>query len=220
MPNITLEDYVNTYRNKIGGFRVSSANANIMNIIRNKSVQIPTNNKFSFLNPTLKTNISMVHIVKSNAVYEKKSSPVINIKSLNIKNMDSEKFNYSSYHNLMCATWKNIMLVYTLYSKSFIDLDVSDIIFPPTPTKGGGVSDVELTLVSGKYYKISLKNSDEIKMSSVENLPASLNFDPVENSILGVVFLTGITISDITLTDKTKMKLTFNVIPSSLSDNI
>ena len=56
MANITLEDYVNTYRNKIGGFRVSSTNTNIMNINRNKIIQNPDSNKLSFLQTSFRRN--------------------------------------------------------------------------------------------------------------------------------------------------------------------
>ncbi|WP_123053163.1 hypothetical protein [Clostridium sp. JN-1] len=220
MANITLEDYVNTYRNKIGGFRVSSANTNIMNISRKRSVQIPNNNKFSFLETAVKVKVSRMYIIKSDVAYKKQSSPVINIVSMNIKKKNNEEFNYSNYHNFIYTTWKNIMMVDTLYSKSIISLDISDIVFPPVPTKGRGITDIELTLISGKHYKIVLKNSDKVGISSVENLPASLSFDSAENSIEGVVFLTGTTISNITLSDKTEIKLTFNVIPASLSDGI
>ncbi|WP_155594197.1 hypothetical protein [Clostridium tyrobutyricum] len=211
---------MNTYRNKIGGFRVSSANTNIMNIGRKRSVQTPSNNKFSFLKTAVKSNVSRMHIIKNDAVYKEQSSPVINIMSMNIKKKDNEEFNYSSYHNFMYTTWKNIMLVDTLYSKSIINLDISDIVFPPVPIKGGGITDMELTLISGKRYKIVLRDSDKVGISSVENLPASLSFDSAGNSIEGVVFLIGTTISSITLSDKTEVKLTFNVIPASLSDGI
>lgn len=220
MANITLEDYVNTYRNKIGGFRVSSTNTNIMNINRNKIIQNPDSNKLSFLQTSFRSNINRLKIARTDIIYEEQTNPVINIVSLNIKNNITEDFIPVNFHNDLYVTWKNIMLVDTLYSKSVIDLDISDIVFPPVPTKGGGITDIELDLISGKYYKIILRNSDNIGISSIENLPASLNFNSDINSIEGVVFLIGTTITNITLSDQTEVKLTFNVVPASLNNGI
>lgn len=220
MANITLEDYVNTYRNKIGGFRVSSTNTNIMNINRNKIIQNPDSNKLSFLQTSFRSNINRLKIARTDIIYEEQTNPVINIVSLNIKNNITEDFIPVNFHNDLYVTWKNIMLVDTLYSKSVIDLDISDIVFPPVPTKGGGITDIELDLISGKYYKIILRNSDNIGISSIENLPASLNFNSDINSIEGVVFLIGTTITNITLSDQTEVKLTFNIVPASLNNGI
>ena len=65
-----------------------------------------------------------------------------------------------------------------------------------------------------------MRNSDNIGISSIENLPASLNFNSDINSIEGVVFLIGTTITNITLSDQTEVKLTFNVVPASLNNGI
>ncbi|QCH28447.1 hypothetical protein [Clostridium tyrobutyricum] len=220
MANITLEDYVNTYRNKIGGFRISSTNTNTMNISRNKIIQNPDGNKLSFLQTSFRSNINRLEIARTDIIYEEQTNPVINIVSLNIKNNITEDFIPVDFHNDVYVTWKNMMLVDTIYSKSVIDLDISDIVFPPVPTKGGGITDIELDLISGKYYKIILRNSDNIGISSIENLPASLNFNSDINSIEGVVFLIGTTITNITLSDQTEVKLTFNVVPASLNNGI
>jgi hypothetical protein len=191
-----------------------------MNINRNKIIQNPDSNKLSFLQTSFRSNINRLKIVRNDIIYGEQTDPVINIVSLNIKSNITEDFIPVNFHNGLYVTWKNMMLVDTLYSKSVIDLDISDIVFPPVPTKGGGITDIELDLISGKYYKIILRNSDNIGISSIENLPASLNFNSDINSIEGVVFLIGTTITNITLSDQTEVKLTFNVVPASLNNGI
>ncbi|MFL0197258.1 hypothetical protein ACJDU8_17085 [Clostridium sp. WILCCON 0269] len=222
MSNITLSDYVNIYRNALGGPRVSSINASTINISKINNIIAPTNNKFGFLGSNYKSNNHRILVLKTNTNFQDQAGPVIKVVSLNVKKSNPEIFTPATPQTWIYNIWKNSLLVDTLYSRNItVQLDGSIVIVNPMPKQSGGATGVELTLVSGRTCSITLKTSVEgVKISSIDNLPASLSFDTSTATISGVIFLTGTTVSNIIMSDGSLIQLTINVIPISVYDGI
>lgn len=164
---------------------------------------------------------SKILVSKSRVSFNRKSDPVIGITCLNVKS-DKLKTNTiaKGYGNNFKTFNRDIILVSTLYDKNVTKLTDSQVTFNPFP-KEGGVTEIKISLVSGKHCEITLIGSDsDAKISQIDGLPASLEFDTLTSTITGTPFVTGEHLANVLLTNGISIKLTINVIPLSLCSGI